>query len=171
MFMKTIFIIFFLLLSFTGFAQQSLDTVQTIDSNLYPDTIKYLPDSVDKRPRNIYGHLLNDDRLYNRKYAWPIPLLRVASANVFNWATSRYVFRFDWARISTQNWKDNLKYGWEWDNDRFGVNFIGHPHTGSTYFNVARSNGYSSGPHILIQSPAVLCGSILVRIQDHQKMI
>ncbi|TMI65925.1 MAG: DUF3943 domain-containing protein [Bacteroidetes bacterium] len=143
MFMKTIFTILFLvMLSFSSFAQQAADTVK-IDSDLYSDTIKFLPDSVDKRPRNIYGHLLNDDPLYNRKYAWPIPLLRVTTANLFNWATSRYVFRFDWARISVQNWKDNLKYGWEWDNDRFGVNFIGHPHTGSTYFNVARSNGYS----------------------------
>src|SRR5207253_7258198 len=27
--------------------------------------------------------------------------------------------------------------------DRFGINFIGHPYTGTLYFNSARSNGYS----------------------------
>jgi hypothetical protein len=116
------------------------------------DTIRLsLPDSVeiyagpplDTRPRNSYGDLLNDDSLYNRRHSWPLPLARVASANIFNWATSRYIFNFDWARISPKIWKDNLKSGWEWDADRFGINFIGHPHTGSTYFNVARSNGYS----------------------------
>ena len=141
--MKTILITLLLSLALNSIAQQSADTLQAIDSNLHTDTIKLLPDSVDKRPRNIYGLLLNDDPVYNRKYAWPIPLVRVASANVFNWALSRYFFKYDWARINVQNWKDNLKYGWEWDNDRFGINFIGHPHTGSTYFNVARSNGYS----------------------------
>src|SRR5205085_4906626 len=41
------------------------------------------------------------------------------------------------------SWKHNLTTGWEWDNDRFGINFSGHPYTGSLYFNTARSNGYS----------------------------
>ena len=30
-----------------------------------------------------------------------------------------------------------------WDDDHFGTNFIGHPHSGNIYFNIARSNGYS----------------------------
>ena len=33
--------------------------------------------------------------------------------------------------------------GWEWDNDRFGVNFIGHPYSGSLSFNTGRANGYN----------------------------
>src|SRR5205085_12555007 len=36
-----------------------------------------------------------------------------------------------------------LKSGFVWDDDRFGINFIGHPHSGNYYFNIARSNGYS----------------------------
>jgi len=140
--MTKIFFFFSLLYSITSFAQLSPDSVTVKDSaglliNPIPDTI------VDLRPRNKYGKLLNDDPVFNRRYAWPLPLARVTSANVFNWAVCRYIFKFDWARISTQDWKNNLKYGWEWDVDRFGVNFIGHPHTGSNYFNVARSNGYS----------------------------
>ena len=92
---------------------------------------------------NMYGDLLNDDPVYNPKYAWWIPATRVLATNVFNWALDRYVFNYEWARISTTTWKNNLKNGTEWDSDRFGVNFIGHPHTGNYYFNIARSNGYS----------------------------
>ena len=36
-----------------------------------------------------------------------------------------------------------LSKGWEWDNDRFGVNFIGHPYSGTLSFNAGRSNGYN----------------------------
>ncbi|MFI5128957.1 MAG: DUF3943 domain-containing protein [Chitinophagales bacterium] len=92
---------------------------------------------------NMYGDLLNDDPVYNRKYPWWLPAIRVAMADVFNWAVARYVYKFDWARVSTSDWKYNLKKGPEWDVDGFGINFIGHPHTGSFYYNVARSNGYS----------------------------
>jgi len=92
---------------------------------------------------NMYGDLLNDDPDYNRKYPVWIPAVRVAATNVFNWALARYFFNYEWARISTETWKDNFKNGWVWDDDRFGINFIGHPHTGNYYFNVARANGYS----------------------------
>jgi hypothetical protein len=146
MFMKTILISFFLLYSFVFFAQVPADSIRVNDTIRLslPDSVQiYSGAPLDMRPRNHYHDLLDDDSLYNRKYPWPVPLARVASANVFNWALSRYIFNYDWARISTQTWKDNLKKGWEWDSDRFGINFIGHPHTGSIYFNVARSNGYS----------------------------
>ncbi|MDB5200876.1 MAG: hypothetical protein JWQ27_285 [Ferruginibacter sp.] len=92
---------------------------------------------------NRYGDLLNDDPAYNPKYKWWVPALKVTTTNAFNLATSRYVFNYDWARVSTKTWAYNLKHGFEWDTDRFGTNFIGHPHTGNTYFNVARSNGYN----------------------------
>jgi hypothetical protein len=99
--------------------------------------------SIDSRPKNKYGDLLDDDPIYNPRYPWYVPAVRVAMVNVFSWATSRYIFDFEWARISTTTWKNNLKAKWVWDDDRFGTNFIGHPHTGNLYFNVARSNGYS----------------------------
>ncbi len=92
---------------------------------------------------NMYGELLNDDPAFNHRYPLWIPATRVLAVNVFNWSIDRYVYNFDWAHISLATWKYNLKKGWEWDSDRFGINFIGHPHSGNFYFNVARSNGYS----------------------------
>ena len=92
---------------------------------------------------NVYGDLLNDDPEYNPKYAWWKPATRVLAADVFNWALAKYVYKFDWASSGVKDWKNNFKNGWEWDSDRFGTNFIGHPHTGNFYFNIARSNGYS----------------------------
>lgn len=92
---------------------------------------------------NIYGDLLNDDPVYNKKYPVWIPATRVAFTNVVNWAVVRYWFKYDWARISPESWRKNLKGPWVWDNDRFSINFLGHPHTGNYYFNTARSNGYT----------------------------
>ncbi len=91
----------------------------------------------------MYGDLLNDDPAYNPKYAWWKPAVRVLAADVFNWALARYVYKFDWAVVSPSTWKKNFKEGPEWDSDGFGINFIGHPHTGNFYHNIARSNGYS----------------------------
>lgn len=144
--MKTILVAAFLLYSLISFSQVSTDSLKINDTIRlsFPDSVQiYAGPPLDMRPRNAYGDLLNDDSLYNPRYPWTFTLARVGSANVFNWALSRYAFNYDWARISRQTWKDNLKNGWEWDSDRFGINFIGHPHTGSIYFNVARSNGYS----------------------------
>lgn len=109
------------------------DSFRTISN----DTIPNAPG------RNMYGDLLDDDPVYNPKYAWWKPATRVIASEVFNWADARYVYNFEWARVSTATWKYNLKHGFEWDVDKFGINFIGHPHTGNYYFNIARSNGYS----------------------------
>src|SRR5438132_4819147 len=73
-----------------------------------------------------------------------------AGANVFNWAVSRYIFDYSWAKISTKTWKDNLSKGWEWDNDHFGTNFIGHPHSGD------RKSTRLNSSHTVI-SYAVFC--------------
>jgi hypothetical protein len=90
-----------------------------------------------------YGTLLDDDPAYNPKYPWWVPAVRVVAATVTTWAIDRYLFNYDWSRIGPSTWKYNIKKGWEWDNDRFGVNFVGHPYSGSIYFNVARSHGYN----------------------------
>ncbi|HEY0434537.1 MAG TPA: DUF3943 domain-containing protein, partial [Chitinophagaceae bacterium] len=94
-------------------------------------------------PHDRYGDLLRDDPVYNPRYRWYIPATKVLTTNLLNWATDKYVFHYDWPASSISDWKNNLKKGWEWDTDKFGVNFIGHPHSGNYYFNVARSNGYS----------------------------
>ncbi len=119
----------------------SLPVADSFISPLSSDTIK--KNDSPNNGYNKYGDLLQDDPLYNPKSPAWIPALRVLSADLFNWSVARYVYQFDWAKVTPSDWKNNLKKGPEWDVDGFGINFIGHPHTGSFYFNVARSNGYS----------------------------
>ncbi len=45
-------------------------------------------------------------------------------------------------RIGLHSWAENLKNGFEWDDNNFGTNQFAHPFHGSLYFNSARSNGY-----------------------------
>ena len=143
-----------LLFSKTSFTQDADSTHysdnQSVKTNDTVQVLKTQDVSVDTVPvqnRPLvdakYGTLLNDDPIYNPKYPWWRPAARVVSANVFNWALDRYVFNYEWSRISPSTWKYNIQKGWEWDNDRFGINFIGHPYSGSYYFNIARSSGYN----------------------------
>jgi hypothetical protein len=136
-------LIFFLCNARELAAQTPPDSIKT-NTVIIPsaDSVTILPDTVDKRPRNAYGDLLDDDPRYNPRSSWLIPVLRVTTSNIFGWAWSRYVQKADWAKISWQTMKANLRGQWEWDDDRFGVNFLIHPRAGSDYFNVARSNGY-----------------------------
>ena len=46
-------------------------------------------------------------------------------------------------RVSFGSWWDNLQYGFEWDDNAFAVNQIGHPYQGANYFTAGRSNGLS----------------------------
>ncbi len=92
--------------------------------------------------RNMYGNLTDDDTLYNKKYPLWIPISEIVGTNGLIWALDRYAFNYDYARIGPETWKRNLKEGWEWDSDKFGINFIGHPYSGTLYFTAARSNGY-----------------------------
>ncbi len=65
----------------------------------------------------------------------------VAGLNVGVWAFDRYVLKGDYAYISLNSMKNNLKSGFYWDNDSFLTNLFGHPYQGSLYFDAARSNG------------------------------
>ena len=154
--MKIILLLFSLLLFNVTIAQDHpvTDSLKAADSSslkitrtgkpgTWPGNTIIYDTSIDTRPHNKYGDLLNDDPAYNPKYAWWKPAVRVVTTNAFNWAISKYIFNYDWANISVETWKYNLKHGWVWDDDHFGTNFIGHPHSGNIYFNIARSNGYS----------------------------
>src|SRR5258706_11268309 len=99
--------------------------------------------STDNRPHNKYGDLLNDDPAYNKRYPVWIPATRVILANGFIWSLDRFILGANFSHIGPSTWKENLRAGWEWDNDHFGTNFIAHPYSGNTYFNIARSNGYT----------------------------
>jgi hypothetical protein len=115
--------------------------------------VKKLSDSTGNEPRksalvdttkqNKYGDLLDDDLEYNKKYPLWVPAVEVFGAVLLTWSLDRYVLNADYARIGFKSWNVNLSQGWEWDNDRFGVNFIGHPYSGTLSYNAGRSNGYN----------------------------
>jgi hypothetical protein len=98
---------------------------------------------VDTTVMNKYGDLLNDDTAYNRRYPLWIPLFQTAAVNVVIWGIDKNVLKADFSEVNSETWKYNLMHGWEWDQDRFGVNFIGHPYSGTLYYNNGRSNGYN----------------------------
>jgi hypothetical protein len=47
----------------------------------------------------------------------------------------------DTAKVTPKTWWDNMESGFEWDNNPWGVNQVGHPYQGSNYFTAGRANG------------------------------
>ena len=161
--MKTIYILFFLLLSSVFIYAQSTvksDTIKPGAGNekkqlehIKERKIKLHSDSTGNEPnesaridttiQNKYGDLLDDDPEYNKKYPLWKSGVGVISGLLFTWSFDRFILNADYSHTGIKTWKNNLKYGWEWDNDRFGINFIGHPYSGALSFNSARSNGYN----------------------------
>lgn len=68
---------------------------------------------------------------------------QIVALNIFVWGYDRYVLKAGWARISLRSILDNLKYGYEWDNNSFQVNQLDHPYHGALYFSAARIGGLS----------------------------
>ena len=92
---------------------------------------------------NMYGDLRDDNPLYNPKSSLGMVVLRVTLANVSTFAIDRYIFNYEFSRVGFNSWKHSIQTGWEWDIDRFGMNYFFHPYSGSMYFNGARANGYN----------------------------
>lgn len=161
--MKLLYTIFFLFLTPAFLiAQQPVKSDTIVPAKGQPEKqlkeikqekINTLSDSTGNQPKknplidttiqNKYGDLLNDDTAYNKRYPLWKPAAQVIGTNVFVWSIDRFVSNADFARISPTTWKYNLQKGWEWDVDRFGINFIGHPYSGTLSFNAGRSNGYN----------------------------
>jgi hypothetical protein len=66
---------------------------------------------------------------------------KVAALNLGINLFDRYALRADYARVTGENIKNNLKHQFLWDNDNFDTNLFWHPYTGGLYFNAARANG------------------------------
>ena len=98
---------------------------------------------IDTTLQNKYGDLLSDDPEYTKKYSILHTAVPALGGLVFTWLFDRYVLNADYARIGIDTWKSNLKYGWEWDNDKFGINFVGHPYSGALSYSSGRSKGYN----------------------------
>jgi hypothetical protein len=77
-------------------------------------------------------------------------------SNVFVWSVDRYVGDAEFARISLETWKDNLRTTrWDWDQSDFATNQIMHPYHGYSYFAAGRSNGLGFYESTLLAA----CGS------------
>jgi len=129
-----------------GKAKVQLEHIKKRKTLLHSDAAGNEPKKsalIDTTIQNKYGDLLSDDIEYNKKYPLWKPSLEVIGINIFVFSLDRYILNADYARIGINSWKNNLKFGWEWDKDRFGVNFVGHPYSGALAFSTARSNGYN----------------------------
>jgi hypothetical protein len=160
--MKAIKVLCFLILISTSVLAQKALPIDTIKpgkgstpeqlKNIKAIKVKLLSDSATGEPKknpgidttvmNKYGDLLNDDIKFNPKYPLWKPAVQVLGINLFTNTLDRALGE-DFSHVGPASWKYNINKGWEWDSDRFGINFIGHPYTGSMYFNAARSQGYN----------------------------
>ena len=144
-----------------GKVNKQLNEIKKDQEELHSDSSGIQPKknaSIDTTVQNRYGDLLNDDPLYNKKYPIWKPALGVLGANLFVLAVDRYIFKYDFStQVGISSWSHNINTGWEWDTDRFGINFIGHPYSGTLSFNAARSNGYNYWQSV----PFAIGGSLL----------
>ncbi len=72
-----------------------------------------------------------------------IPGLEIVAVNVIVWSYDRFVLKSGWSKISMRTVLDNLKFGYEWDNNSFKANQFEHPFHGSMYHSAARIHGLS----------------------------
>src|SRR5205814_9212804 len=114
--MKIPLLFIFLLLVVLTRAQ---DTTRIDSTSIIVDSTKRNAsvENVSDPAHDAYGDLLTDDPIYNRRYKWYIPAARVITANVADWASAKYIFKYDWPATSISDWKRNLREGWEWDSD------------------------------------------------------
>jgi hypothetical protein len=129
-----------------GSRDVQLEHIKERKTKLHSDSIGNEPKKsalIDTTIQNKYGDLLIDDLEYNKKYPLWMPALEVFGTNAFVWSVDRYILNFEFARIGINTWTDNINKGWEWDKDRFGVNFVGHPYSGALSYSAGRSCGYN----------------------------
>ena len=153
-----------------GNINKQLKEIRREKNNLHSDSTginqPHKTQFLDTTKYNKYGDLLNDDPEYNKKYAVWKPPLQVVGENIVLNLLDRSVLHLGFADVDIHSWKRNLNAGfpwgpgWEWDQDRFGNNFLSHPMMGNFYFNAARSNGYNFWE----SAPLVLVGSYMWKI-------
>jgi hypothetical protein len=84
----------------------------------------------------------------------------IAGVNLLVWSYDRFIREGGENpefRVSFDSVWENIKNGFEWDNNNFGTNNFAHPWHGSLYFTAARSNGYDYWESI----PFAFGGSLL----------
>ena len=152
-----------------GHVEEQLKEIKKEKITRHSDTTGNQPKktpNLDTTKVNKYNDLLNDDSAFNKKYPVWKPALQVVGENVLLNILDRTVLHLEFANTDFSTWKRTLNAGfpwnsgWEWDQDRFGNNFLSHPMMGSFYFNAARANGYNFWQ----SAPLVFAGSYMWKI-------
>src|SRR5947209_3416192 len=111
-----------------GPREKQLEQIKNVKVKLLSDSTGNQPKKnalIDTTIHNKYGDLLDDDINYNKRYSVGITAAEVVGINVVDWSVDKFLLHKDYANISTASWRYNIKNGWEWDRDKFGINFIG----------------------------------------------
>jgi len=138
--------------------------------------VAWFKDSAGLEPRSLpgldytkysrYGDLLADDPEYTKKSKVWRPAAQVVVENTLLNLVDRSVMHLEFAKTDAHTWGRTLRAGfpwtdgWEWDQDRFGNNFLSHPMMGSFYYSAARTNGYG----FWASAPIVFAGSYMWKI-------
>ncbi|MCL2706293.1 MAG: DUF3943 domain-containing protein [Spirochaetaceae bacterium] len=64
-------------------------------------------------------------------------------SNLFLMAFNIFISKEPWAAPTRNSIHNNLTLPWDWDNDGFKVNQIGHPYQGAIYHSFGRVNGFN----------------------------
>jgi hypothetical protein len=76
--------------------------------------------------------------------------VEVFGANFVVWTFNRFIRpgpeggeKGDGFDVGFNSWWNNIKNGFEWDDNNFGTNQWGHPYHGALFFTAGRANGFS----------------------------
>ena len=114
----------------------------------------YLKQVIDDEKKSEPSIFAFDDPERQKKHPWKAAI-EAFGINVFVQSFDRFILNEDFAKISFNSIKHNIKNGFVWDNDQFSTNLFAHPYHGGLYFNAARSNGMNFWESI----PYSFCGS------------
>ncbi|MBP6335026.1 MAG: DUF3943 domain-containing protein [Bacteroidia bacterium] len=108
-------------------------------------------------PNFSYAKDIEDDSLFVKKRFWRASG-ELMIAQIIPWAFNRYVRDAEFADITWESIKHNLKLSsWTWDDNNFMTNQFAHPYHGHLYYSAFRTNGYSFWQSV----PAALTGSYI----------
>ena len=149
------------LCSFADISEQPLDviadSVSSVDAaavdSMASHYLKLVIDDEKKSEPSIFAF---DDPERQKKHPWKAAI-ETFGINVLVQSFDRFILNADFAQISFNSIKHNIKNGFVWDNDQFSTNLFAHPYHGGLYFNAARSNGMNFWESI----PYSFCGSLM----------
>lgn len=73
-----------------------------------------------------------------------VAITEIIGLNVMVWSYDRFIRAGDTSgfHVGLNSWGENFQHGFEFDDNHFNTNQIGHPYQGSLNYSAARSNGF-----------------------------